>query len=82
MPLVKHKISLKNIQMALSEITCNGISVQQATPPLFSFTMLAYLLFSFDLKSNSDIFLIGFDFITLYGKRFTIDVLAEAKTPM
>ena len=67
MPLVKHKISLKNIQMALGEITCNGISVQQATPP-FSFTMLAYLLFLFDLKSNSDIFLISFDIITLYGK--------------
>ena len=60
MPLVKHKISLKNIQMALGEITCNEISVQQATPPPFSFTMLAYLLFLFDLKSNSDIFLISF----------------------
>ena len=69
MPLVKHKISLKNIQMALGEITCNEISVQQATPPPpFSFTMLAYLLFLFDLKSNSDIFLISFDIITLYGK--------------
>ena len=69
MPLVKHKISLKNIQMALGEITCNEISVQQAThPPFFSFTMLAYLLFLFDQKSNSDIFLISFDFITLYGK--------------
>ena len=47
--------------MALGEITCNEISVQQATPPPpFSFTMLAYLLFLFDLKSNSDIFLISF----------------------
>ena len=69
MPLVKHKISLKNIQMALGEITCNEISVQRATPPPpFSFIVLAYLLFLFDLKSNSDIFLISFDFITLYGK--------------
>ena len=59
-----------------------GLVCNKPHPPLFSFTMLAYHLFSFDLKSNSDIFLIGFDFITLYGKRFTIDVLAEAKTPM
>ena len=37
-------------------------------PPPFSFTMLAYPLFLFDLMGNSDNLSISFDFIALYGK--------------